>query len=88
MDVPPNYLEKDKLCSKILLFNTNSAKSIRESADIVLYSLDSEDFLNSIKPLSFGIFGYILTPSIVHRLISFGKGGLAIFLRKALLSLI
>ena len=45
MAVPLSCLEKDKLCSKILFFNTHSAKSIRESQDIVLSSLDSKDFL-------------------------------------------
>ena len=88
-DVPLSCLKKDTLCSKILFFNTHSAKSIRDSVDIVLSSLDSKDFLNAIKPSSCRIFGYMPTTSIVHRIMSFGKGGrLAIFLRKSLLSLI
>ena len=33
---PLSCLKKHKLCSKILFFNTHSAKSIRESIDIVL----------------------------------------------------
>ena len=40
MAVPLSCLKKDKLCSKMLFFNTNSAKSISESIDIVLSSLD------------------------------------------------
>ena len=49
--VPLSCLKKDKLCSKILFFNTHSAKSIRESVDTVLSSIGSKDFLNAIKPL-------------------------------------
>ena len=75
MAVPLSCLKKDKLCSKILFFNTHSAKSIRESLDIFLSSLDSKDFLNTIKPSSCGIFGYKPTTSMVHRIMSSGKGG-------------
>ena len=72
----------------MLFLNTHSAKSIRESVDNVLSSLDSKDFLNPIKPSSSGIFGYKPTTSMVHRIMSSGKGGrLAIFLRKSLVSL-
>ena len=89
MAVPLSCLKKDKLCSKILFFNTQSAKSIRESVDIVLSSLDSKDFLNTIKPSSCEIFGYKPTTSMVHRIMSSGRGErLAIFLRKSLVSLI
>ena len=88
MAVLLSCLKKDKLCSKILFFNTHSAKSIRESVDIVLSSLDSKDFLNAIKHSSRGIFGYKPATSIVHRIISLGKRGrLVILLRKSLLSL-
>ena len=72
MAVPLSCLEKDKICSKILFFNTHSAKSIRESIDIVLSSLDSKDFFNTIKPSSCGIFGYKPTTSTVHRIMSSG----------------
>ena len=66
----------------------HSAKSIRESADIVLCSLDSTDFLNAIKPSSCSILGYTPRTSIVHRIKSFDKARtLAIFLRKSLVSL-
>ena len=78
-----------KLYSKILFFHAHSAKSIKESVDIVLSSMDSKDFLNAIKPSSCGIFGYKPTTSMVHGIMSSGKGGrLAIFLRKSLVSLI
>ena len=70
---PLSCLKKDKLCSKILFFNTNSAKSIMESVSIVLSSLDSKDFLNAIKHSSCGIFGYKPTTSIVHRIMPSGK---------------
>ena len=73
----------------MFFFNTHSAKSIRESVDIILSSLDSKDFLNAINSSSCGVFGYKPTTSIVHRIMSSGKGGrLAIFLRKSLVSLI
>ena len=49
MVVSHSCSNKDKLCSKILFFNTHLAKSIRGSVDIV-FSLDSKDFLNDIKP--------------------------------------
>ena len=75
MAVPLSCLKKDKLCSKILFFNTHSAKSIRESVDIVLSSLDSKDFLNAIKPLSCEIFGCKPTTSMVHKIISSGRRG-------------
>ena len=73
----------------MFFFNTHSAKSIRESVDIILSSLDSKDFLNAINSSSCGVFGYKPTTSIVHRIMSSDKGGrLAIFLRKSLVSLI
>ena len=75
MAVSLSSLKKDKLCSKIWFFSTHSAKSIRESLDIVLSSLDSNNFLNAIKPSSCGIFGYKPTTSMVHRIMSSGKGG-------------
>ena len=50
MVVSHSCSNKDKLCSKILFFNTHLAKSIRGSVDIVFFSLDSKDFLNDIKP--------------------------------------
>ena len=52
MAVPLSCLKK--LCSKILFFHAHSAKSIKESVDIVLSSMDSKDFLNAIKPSSAG----------------------------------
>ena len=89
MAIPLSCLKKDKLCSKILLFNMHSAKSIRESVDIILSSLDSKDFLNAINLTSCGILGYKPTTSIMHRIMSSGKGRtLAIFLRKSLVFLI
>ena len=75
MVVPFICLKKDKLCSKILFFNTHSLKSIRESVDIVLSFLDSKDFLNAIKLSLCEIFGYKPTTSMVHRIMSSGKGG-------------
>ena len=88
MAVPLSYLKKEKLCSKILFFNTHSTKSIRESVYIVLSSLDFKDFLNAIKPSSGEIIGYKPTASMIHRIISSGRGGrLASFLRKSLVSL-
>ena len=76
-------LKKNKLSSKILFYNTHLAKSRSESVDIVLSSLDSKDIFNALKPSSCGIFGYKPTTSIVHRIMSSGKGGrLATFLRK------
>ena len=87
--VPLSCLKKDKLRSKTLFFNTHSAKSIREFVGIVFSSLGSKDFRNAIKPSSCGIFEYEPTPSMVHRIMSSGKGGRqAIFLRKSLVSLI
>ena len=59
---------------KKIFFKTPSGKFIRESVDIVLSSLDSEDFLNAIKPSSCSMFGYKPTTSIVYRKSS-GKGG-------------
>ena len=89
MAVHISCLKKDKLCPKILFFNTHSAKSIREPVDIALFSADSIDFLNAIKPSSCGIFGYKPTTSIAHRIMSSGKGGrLVIFLRESLVTLI
>ena len=67
--------KKDKLWSEVLFFNTHSAKSIRESVDIALSSLDSKYFLNAIKPSSWGIFEYKPTTSIVHRIMSPVKEG-------------
>ena len=75
MAVPLSCLKKGKLRSKIFLFNKHSAKSIKESVNIVLSSLDSKHFLNAIKPSSCGIFGYKPTTSMVHRIMSSGKGG-------------
>ena len=69
-------LKKDKLCSKKLLFNTHSAKSIKESVHIVLSSLDSKDFLNAIKLSSCRIFGYKPTTFMIHRIMSSGKRGI------------
>ena len=54
--------------------HSHSGKFIRESVDIVLSSLDSEDFLNAIKPSSCSMFGYKPTTSIVYRMSS-DKGG-------------
>ena len=75
MAVPLSCLKKDKLCSKILFCNTYSAKSISESVDTVLSSLDSKDFFKIIKPSSWVIFGYKPTTSMVYRIMSSGKGG-------------
>ena len=74
MAVPPSSLKKDKSCSKTLFFNTHSAKSIRESVDIALSSLDSKYFLNAIKPSSCGIFEYKPTTSMVHRICHLAEG--------------
>ena len=75
MAVPLCCLKKDKLSSKLLFFNTHTAKSIWKSVDIVFSSLDSKYFFNIIKPSSCGIFGYKPAKSMVHRIMSSGKGG-------------
>ena len=89
MAVPLSCLKKRQVMFKNIVLYTHSAKSIREFLDIVLYSLDSKNFLNAIKPSSCGIFGYKTTTSMAHRIMSSGGGGrLAIFLGESLVSLI
>ena len=82
MAVPLRCLKREKLCSKILFFNTHSAKSIRESVDFVLSSLHSKSVLNAAKPSSCGIFGYKPTTFIVHRMMSLAKGEASYFSKK------
>lgn len=51
------------------------AKSIKESVDVALSSLDSKDNLHAIKPSSYGRFRYKPTPSVVHRIMESRKWG-------------
>ena len=85
MAVPLSCLKK--LCSKILFLHAHSAKSIKESVDIVLSSMDSKDFLNAIKLSSCGIFGYKPTTSMVHGIMSSGKGGETSYFPKKIISI-
>ena len=85
MAVPLSCLKK--LCSKILFLHAHSAKSIKESVDIVLSSMDSKDFLNAIKLSSCRIFGYKPTTSMVHGIMSSGKGGETSYFPKKIISI-
>ena len=89
MAVPLSCLKKDKLCSKILFFNTHSAKSIRKSVDILLSSCTLKVFLTLSSLHHIGYLDISQQHLIVHRIMLSGKWGrLAIFLRKSLVSLI
>ena len=59
----------------MLLFNTHSAHSIRDSVELFLSFRKSRAFLIAINPSSYGILRHRPTTSIVHSMISSGKGG-------------